>query len=52
MRISKRILSSDSRFLIVVLAPIVLLIALFIYYPALNTFGTSQTNYNSAHTQT
>ena len=43
---TRRILSSDTRFLIVVLAPIVLLIALFIYYPALNTFGTSQTNYN------
>lgn len=39
-------LSSDSLYIIVVLAPIVLLIALFIYYPALDTLGQSTTNRN------
>ena len=46
MKATRTLLSSDSRYVIVVLAPIVLLIALFIYYPAINTFQTSQTNYN------
>ena len=43
---ARRILSSDSRYLIIVLAPIVLLIALFIYYPAIDTFSQSLTNRN------
>ena len=38
--------SSDSIYIAIVLAPIVLLIALFIYYPALDTFGQSMTNRN------
>ena len=38
--------SSDSRFIFIIIAPIVLLIGLFIYYPAIDTFQTSQTNYN------
>ena len=38
--------SSDALYVIVVLTPIVLLIALFIYYPALDTFGQSLTNRN------
>ncbi len=42
----RRIFSSDSRYLVVVLAPIILLLALFIYYPAVNTFQTSLTNRN------
>ena len=42
----KRIFSSDSRYLIVVLAPIILLILLFIYYPAVDTFNQSLTNRN------
>ena len=41
-----RSFSADSRFILIILLPIVLLIALFIYYPAVNTFQTSQTNYN------
>ena len=45
-RFNRRIFSSDSLYIAVVLAPIILLIALFIYYPAINTFGTSLTNYN------
>ena len=43
---SRRIFSSDSLYLMVVLLPIILLIALFIYYPALDTFGQSLTNRN------
>ena len=43
---NRRITSSDSLYVIVVLTPIVLLIALFIYYPALDTFGQSLTNRN------
>ena len=39
-------LTSDSLYVVIVLAPIVLLIALFIYYPALDTFGQSLTNRN------
>ena len=46
MKFTKRLLSSDSRYLIIVLAPIILLLALFIYYPAVNTFQTSLTNRN------
>ncbi len=42
----RRLFSSDSLYLLVVLSPIVLLIALFIYYPALDTFGQSLTNRN------
>ncbi len=42
----RRITSSDSVYVIVVLTPIILLIALFIYYPALDTFGQSLTNRN------
>ncbi len=38
--------TSDALYVIVVLTPIVLLIALFIYYPALDTFGQSLTNRN------
>lgn len=41
-----RIFSADNRFIFIILAPIVLMIALFIYYPAVETFSTSQTNYN------
>ena len=41
-----RRLNSDSLYVIVVLAPIVLLIALFIYYPAIDTFQQSTTNRN------
>jgi ABC-type sugar transport system permease subunit len=46
MNNARRLLSSDSRYVIVVLTPIVLLIALFIYYPAIDTFGQSLTNRN------
>ncbi len=45
-QVIRRIFSSDSRYLVVVLAPIILLLALFIYYPAINTFQTSLTNRN------
>ena len=38
--------TSDALYVIVVLTPIVLLIALFFYYPALDTFGQSLTNRN------
>ena len=41
-----RFLSSDTRYVIVVMLPVVLLIALFIYYPAISTFQTSQTSFN------
>ena len=43
---SRRLLSSDSIYLAVVLLPIILMIALFIYYPAVDTFGQSLTNRN------
>jgi len=43
---TRRISSSDSLYLAVVLVPIILLIALFIYYPAVDTFGQSLTNRN------
>ena len=43
---SRRIFSSDSIYVAVVLLPIILLIALFIYYPAIDTFGQSLTNRN------
>ena len=46
MNALRQLFSSDNRYLFVVLAPIVLLIALFIYYPAVGTFQVSQTNYN------
>ena len=39
-----RVFSPDSRFVFVILLPIVLLIALFIYYPAVDTFQTSLTS--------
>ncbi len=42
----RRLFSSDSIYLAVVLLPIILLIALFIYYPAVDTFGQSLTNRN------
>jgi len=42
----RRFLSSDTRYVIVVMLPVVLLIALFIYYPAISTFQTSQTSFN------
>ena len=43
---SRRLFSSDSLYLAVVLLPIILMIALFIYYPAVDTFGQSLTNRN------
>ena len=43
---TRRIFSSDSLYVAVVLLPIILLIALFIYYPAIDTFGQSLTNRN------
>ena len=43
---TRRLFSSDSAYLAVVLLPIILLIALFIYYPAVDTFGQSLTNRN------
>ncbi len=43
---TRRLFSSDSLYLAVVLLPIILLIALFIYYPAIDTFGQSLTNRN------
>lgn len=43
---SRRPFSSDSIYLAVVLLPIILLIALIIYYPAVDTFGQSLTNRN------
>lgn len=43
---TRRLFSSDSLYLAVVLLPIILLIALFIYYPAVDTFGQSLTNRN------
>lgn len=43
---TRGISSSDSLYLAVVLLPIILLIALFIYYPAVDTFGQSLTNRN------
>jgi len=42
----RRLFSSDSIYLAVVLLPIILMIALFIYYPAVDTFGQSLTNRN------
>ena len=42
----RRLFSADTRFVVIILAPILLLIALFIYYPAVDTFGTSLTNRN------
>ena len=47
---TRRLLSSDSIYLAVVLLPIILLIALFIYYPAIDSFSQSLTNRNPAHT--
>lgn len=41
-----RVFSADSRFGLVILLPIVILIALFIYYPAADTFQTSLTSEN------
>ena len=45
----KRLSSSDSVYIVVVLTPIVLLIALFIYYPAVDTFGQSLTQAAKMH---
>ena len=42
----RRLTSSDSIYLAVVLLPIILLIALFIYYPAIDTLSQSTTNRN------
>jgi len=42
----RRFFSADATYVAVMLAPIVLLIALFIYYPAVDTFGQSLTNRN------
>ena len=42
----RRAISSDSIYIVIIIAPIVLLIALFIYYPAVDTFQTSLTNRN------
>lgn len=42
----RHLFSSDSIYLAVVLLPIILMIALFIYYPAVDTFGQSLTNRN------
>ena len=42
----QRLFSADSRFIVVVLLPIVLLVTLFIYYPAADTFQTSLTSRN------
>ena len=46
MKPSRRIFSADNRFIFIIILPIILMIALFIYYPAVDTFGTSQTNFN------
>ena len=43
---NRRLFTSDSLYVAVVILPIVLLIALFIYYPAIDTFGQSLTNRN------
>lgn len=42
----RRFFNQDTWFLIVILAPLVLLLALLIYYPAIDTFQTSLTNRN------
>lgn len=41
-----RLLTSDRLFLLVILIPILILVALIIYYPAVNTLQTSLTNEN------
>lgn len=41
-----RLLTSDRLFLLVILIPILILVALIIYYPAVDTFQTSLTNEN------
>ena len=46
MKTASRLLSSDSLYLAVVLLPIIFLIALFIYYPAIDSFSQSLTNRN------
>ncbi len=43
---NRRLFTSDSLYVAVVILPIVLLIALFIYYPAVDTFSQSLTNRN------
>ena len=43
---NRRLNTSDSLFVFIILLPIVLLIAIFIYYPAVDTFQTSLTNEN------
>lgn len=42
----ERFFSGDRTFILVVLIPVLLLIALLIYYPAVDTFRTSLTNRN------
>jgi len=42
----RRVLSHDAVFIILVLLPIVVLVTLFIYYPAVSTFQTSLTSEN------
>lgn len=42
----RKIFSADNRFIFIILLPIVLMVALFIYYPAVDTFQTSLTNEN------
>ena len=44
--IFRNLFSADNRFVFIILLPIVLLIAIFIYYPAVDTFQTSLTNEN------
>lgn len=43
---NRRLNTSDSLFVFIILLPIILLIAIFIYYPAVDTFQTSLTNEN------
>ncbi len=42
----RNLFSADNTFVFIILLPIVLLIAIFIYYPAVDTFQTSLTNEN------
>ena len=42
----RNLFSADNRFVFIILLPIIVLIAIFIYYPAVDTFQTSLTNEN------
>lgn len=42
----QRLFSNDTTFILVILVPVLLLVALLIYYPAADTFQTSLTNRN------